>query len=349
LALALAGAIALSVAGCSEDAPSSTTSEAPKFKACIVSDTGGFDDRSFNQISYAGVLKAQTDFGIEINKVQSAQDADYATNIQSMIDADCSIVIAAGYLLSDSIKTAAAANPDVYFAIVDDPAEGGTANLRGLTFQTNEPGFLAGYLAAGLTKTGTVATFSGMEIPSVTIFMDGYAQGVEYYNTVKGTNVKVIGWDRAAKTGTSADNFGDAAGGKTIADTQVSQGADILFPVAGGTGNGALQSAQENSDKVVGAIWVDTDGYVTASEYGAIIITSVEKAVDVAVYEAIKAAYENKWVADPFVGTLANKGVKLSDYHDFDAKIPAGLKTEITDLSAKIASGEIKVKEVGEA
>jgi basic membrane protein A len=341
------------VAGCAEDTPSAstttTTTEAPKFKACIVSDTGGFDDKSFNQTSYAGVEKAKADLGIEINRVQSVQDADYATNIQSMLDADCSIIIGVGYLLSDSIKTAAANNPDVYFAVVDDPAEGGTANVRGLTFQTNEPGFLAGYLAAGLTKTGTVATYSGMEIPSVTIFMDGYAQGVEYYNTAKGTNVKVIGWDRAAKTGTSADSFTDAGKGKTIADTQVSQGADILFPVAGGTGNGALQSAQENSDKVVGAIWVDTDGYVTAPEYGAVIITSVEKAVDVAVYDAIKAAYENKWVSDAYLGTLANKGVKLSDYHDFDSKIPADLKAEITDLTAKIASGEIKVKAVGEA
>ncbi|MDR2619716.1 MAG: BMP family ABC transporter substrate-binding protein [Propionibacteriaceae bacterium] len=346
-AVALACASALLIAGCAEDPSSSpsnttTTTDAPKFKACIVSDMGGFDDKSFNQTSYAGVQQAVKEFGIEEAKVQSVAESDYGSNVQSMVDVGCNIVVGVGFALSDAIQEAAKANPNVYFAVVDDAAGDGTlANVKGLTFQTNENGFLAGYLAASMSKTGKVATYGGINYPSVTIFMDGYVLGVEYYNAQKGTNVEVIGWDAAAGTYAEVNSFTEANLGKTLAQTQVDQGADVLFPVAGNAGTGALQVAQESNGKVLG-IWVDTDGYVSSPQYGSVLLTSVEKAVDKGVYEAIKAAYENKWDNKPYVGTLANDGVVLSPFHDFDSVIPADTKAELDTIKAGIIGGTIK-------
>ncbi|MDR0436363.1 MAG: BMP family ABC transporter substrate-binding protein, partial [Propionibacteriaceae bacterium] len=231
--VAFACASALLIAGCADDPNSdptnTTTSDTSAFKACIVSDMGGFDDKSFNQTSYAGLQRAVAEFGIEEARVQSIAESDYASNMQSMVEAGCKIVIGVGFALSDAVQTAAAANPDVYFAVVDDEAGGGAlANIKGLTFRTNENGFLAGYLAAGMTKTGTVATYGGENYPSVTIFMNGYRAGVAYYNAQKGTDVKVLGWDAESETYAASGSFVDVNAGKVLAQTQVDQGADIL-------------------------------------------------------------------------------------------------------------------------
>ncbi len=137
-----------------------------------------------------------------------------------------------------------------------------------------------------MSKSGKVGTFGGIKIPTVTIFMDGFAEGVKYYNTQKGKNVQVLGWDDAKQAGLFTDDFEDKAKGQTNAQNLITQGADILFPVAGPAGLGGLQAAKASNGKV-NAIWVDTDGCVSAAEYCSVLMSSVEKGMDVAVKDAV--------------------------------------------------------------
>lgn len=316
------------------------------FKACMVSDAGGFDDKSFNETSHKGLLRARDELGIEIGQIESNAESDYSGNIQSQIESGCDVIVTVGFLLSNATKAAAEKNPDIDFAIVDFNSFEGVSNAKGLLFNTAQPAFLAGYTAAAMTKSGKVATFGGSRIPTVTVFMEGFEEGVKYYNTAKGKEIQLLGWDSASSDGGQFvggnDPFGDVSGGKNTAATLTAQGADIIMPVAGPAGIGALQMAQESGGKV-NVIWVDTDGYVSAPEYGKSIITSVEKGMDVAVFDAIKASMEDKFSADPYVGTLENGGVKLSGFHDFQSQMPEGLADELEDLKQKIISGEITI------
>ncbi len=352
---ALVSAAALALSSCAEAPGTSPGTPAEPgasvssdgFKACMVSDSGGFDDKSFNQTSYKGLTDAKTELSIETGEVESATAADFARNIQSMVDAKCNIIVTVGFLLSDDTLAAAKKNPNIKFAIVDnnDPDNYPAAtNLKPLVFNTAESSFLAGYLAAGMSKTKKVGTFGGLKIPTVTIFMDGFAQGVEYFNKNKGGSVQVLGWNADKQDGQFVQSdkpFEDVKGGARTAQALISQGADIVFPVAGPAGEGALQAAKSSGGKV-NAIWVDTDGCVSAETYCSNIMTSVYKGLDIAVLNAIKAAKDGSFEAKPYVGNLENEGTGLSPYNEFDDKVPAELKAEIDALKADIISGKIE-------
>ena len=360
--LALSAASALTLAGCAAP-PSATTSPAATdsasataaessapaaesdFTACMVSDAGGFDDKSFNETAHNGMMQAKDELGIQTNQIESNAEGEYAGNVQSMIDANCNIIITVGFALATATEAAAKQNPEVNFAIVDNSSFEGVDNAKGLIFNTAQPSFMAGYLAAGMTQTGTVGTFGGAKYPTVSIFMDGFAQGIKYYNEQKGADVTLIGWDEAKQDGqfVGGNNpFGDIPGGKNTASTLIAQGADIILPVAGPAGLGALQAAKESNGKV-NAIWVDTDGFVSAPEFGPQILSSVEKGMDVAVFEAIKAAMEGSFSSDPYVGTLKNDGVSLAPFHDFEDKVSDELKSELEQIKADIISGTITI------
>ena len=355
---AAASATVIALAGCAQApgtggeataAPSGgATGAAGDFKACMVSDSGGFDDKSFNQTSYKGLTEAKDQLGIATGEVESATTADFAKNIQSMVDADCKVIVTVGFLLADDTLAAAQKNPDIKFAIVDsnDAKFADVTNLKPLVFNTAQSSFMAGYFAAGMTQTGKVGTFGGLKIPTVTIFMDGYAQGVAYYNEQKGKNVSVLGWNAERQDGTFVQSdkpFEDVKGGGRAAQGLVSQGADIVFPVAGPAGEGALQTAKASGGKV-NAIWVDTDGCVSAPNYCPNIMTSVYKGMDVAVFDAIKAAQDGSFSNEPFVGTLENEGTGLSPFNEFDGKVPAEMKTELETIKADIIAGKITIE-----
>ena len=351
----------LALAGCAEapgtgdaaepgaEASGSAPAEGGDFKACMVSDSGGFDDKSFNQTSYKGLTDAKEELGIETNEVESATAADFAKNIQSMVDADCNIVVTVGFLLSDDTLAAAKKNPDVKFAIVDnnDPETyPAVTNLKPLVFNTAQSSFMAGYLAAGMSQTGKVGTFGGLKIPTVTIFMDGFAQGVDYYNEQKDKSVQVLGWDAAKQDGQfiqSDKPFEDVKGGGRSAQGLISQGADIVFPVAGPAGEGALQAAKASGGKV-SAIWVDTDGCISAEAYCPQIMTSVYKGMDVAVKDAITAARDGSFSNEPYVGTLENEGTGLAPFNEFESKVPDELKGELDKIKADIIAGTITIE-----
>jgi basic membrane protein A len=345
--LALAGALTLAVAACgekpNESAGGGATNDANKdFRGCMVSDSGGFDDKSFNQTSYKGLQDAVKELGIQETKAESKSDNDYPTNMTAMVQAKCNIIVPVGFKLADATAAAAAANPDIKFAIVDFAYEKPITNVRPLVFNTAQSSFLAGYLAAGMSQTGKVGTYGGLPIPTVTIFMDGFAEGVAHYNKTKGKNVQVLGWNPATQKGLFTADFEDKAKGQQNGQNLITQGADIIFPVAGPAGLGGLQAAKASGGKV-NAIWVDTDGCESAAEYCSVLLTSVYKGMDVAVKDSIKAAVENTFTNAAYVGTLENQGTGLSPYHEFDSKIPAELKTEIDQLKQDIIDGKVTI------
>jgi len=343
--LAMMGVLTLGVAACgSKPAEDTAGGGANKdFNACMVSDSGGFDDKSFNQTSYKGLQDAVKSLGVSEKKAESKSDNDYPTNMNAMVAAKCNIIVPVGFKLADATEAAAKANPDIKFAIVDyNGFKAPIPNVKPLVFNTAQSSFLAGYLAAGTSKSGKVGTFGGAQIPTVTIFMDGFAEGVAHYNKTKGKNVGVVGWDPATQKGLFTGDFESTAKGQQNAQNLITQGADIVFPVAGPAGIGGLQAAKASGGKV-NAIWVDTDGCVSASEYCSVLLTSVFKGMDVAVTDSIKAVVDNKFSNEEYVGTLANNGTGLSPYHEWDSKIPAELKTEIDTLKKDLIDGKITV------
>ena len=350
--LTTVAAVALTLTACGSKPSSSGTSASGSsgsssasgaaFKACMVLDTGGVDDHSFNQSSYAGMKAAnQANSKITISYAPSNSQNDYTPNLNAAVGKGCSTTVAVGGLMSAAVKTVAAANTSSHFAEVDAPSSG--PNVYGIQFNTAQGAFLGGYLAAGMTKTGKVATFGGLNIPPVTIYMDGFWEGVQYYNQQKGKSVKVLGWDeKNQKGGTFAQSFTDQNQGKQISQTFIQQGADIIFPVAGGTGLGAGAAAQASGGKA-NVIWVDTDGCVSAAQYCSVFLTSVTKNLSDSVQQYVTKAASGSFPTGSYVGTLDNNGTGLAPFHDFDSKVPADLKTELKTAQQDITSGKIKI------
>ncbi len=332
------------------EAPSEETSEeAPMdaMKACQVTDVGGVDDKGFNQKAYKGVTDAADQLGVEAIVLESQAETDYMPNIQSFVDQGCDVIVTVGFLLGDATMEAANANPDIPFTIVDYAyADGDIANnnVLGQVFNTDEAAFLAGYLAAGVTKSGKVGTFGGVNIPPVTVFMDGFYYGVQKYNADNGTNVEVLGWDPAAQSGLFTENFESLDDGRTFAQNLVDEGADIVMPVAGPVGLGSAALASElGTDKLM-IIGVDSDQYVSDTANAGVYLTSVLKEMDVTTFNAIKAVVDGTFEGGVTVGTLENGGVNIADYHDMASVVPAELQAQIETIRAGIVDGSISTK-----
>ncbi|MFR9778193.1 BMP family lipoprotein [Micromonospora sp. MS34] len=341
----VAGGLVLGAAACGEapkDDKNAGGTGGKKFSACMVTDVGGIDDKSFNTSAWKGLQEAKKENdNIDIKNVQSKAEADYEVNLTGFVNQKCDFILAVGGLMSDATKKAAQANPNQQFAIVD--SNPGVDNVYPMQFDTAQAAFQAGYLAAGMSKTGKVGTYGGLPIPPVTIFMDGFSDGVAHYNKAKGKNVQVLGWDKATQKGSFTNDFVKQDEGKKVSDALVAQGADIIMPVAGGAGLGTTAAAQASNGKY-SVVWVDVDGCESTPNCP-VLLTTVVKNIPDAVKEAVlKAAGGEKLEAKPgFVGTLANNGVSIAPYHDFDSKIPADLKAEVDKIKADIAAGTITV------
>lgn len=332
--------VATGAASDSASAAATSSTASAALKACMVLDVGGVDDRSFNQSAWAGMNAAKAaNPGLSISYVSSGSQNDYTPNLTNETKQGCKTTIAVGGVLGDAVSAIATANPATDYAIIDGNIA--APNVYSMEFNTAQGGFLGGYLAAGMTKSGKVGTFGGVKIPPVTVYMDGFWEGVQYYNTVKGKDVKVLGWDEATQNGTFSNSFTDSGAGSTAARTLAQQGADIVFPVAGGSGLGAGAVAQSSGGKL-DLIWVDTDGCVSAAQYCKYFISTVFKDIPTAVEKYLAEAAKGTRTGAS-VGTLANKGTGLSPFHEFDSKVPADLKAELTKLSSDIVAGTVKV------
>ncbi|GAB2824845.1 BMP family ABC transporter substrate-binding protein [Alpinimonas psychrophila] len=339
--LASLGAIAL-LAGCAS-APAANTASAgaSNFIPCMVSDAGGFDDKSFNQSGFEGLKAAAAKLGVTPITTQSAAETDFAPNIQSLVDQGCNLITTVGFLLADATKASALANPTINFAIIDDSSIV-APNVKPIVFDTAQAAFLAGYVAASYSTTGVVGTFGGMQIPPVTIFMDGFVDGVAYYNAQKSASVKVVGWDVAAQTGSFTGGFAAGVEAKTAAQGLIDQNADVIFPVGGPIFLSAAEAIKDSAKPIV-MIGVDADAFLTAPDISSLFLTSVLKQVGVGVSDVTNAAAAGTFDNTPFVGTLANDGVGLAPFHDFSAKVKSGLQAELDVIKAGIIAGTIPV------
>ena len=352
--VAALGAASLLIAGCGKPSsstatnnpttPSSsdTSASGGSLKACMVLDTGGVDDHSFNQSSWAGLQAAnKANANIKISYVPSSSQNDYTPNLTAETNKGCDTVIAVGGLMTDAVTKIAKKNPDQQYAEIDSASSG--PNVYGLQYNTAQGGFLGGYLAAGMSKTGKVATYGGLNIPPVTIYMDGFWEGVQYYNQQNSKNVQVLGWDeKNQKGGTFANSFTDANKGKQITAQFQQQGADIVFPVAGGTGVGSAAAAAASGGQL-SVIWVDTDGCESVSQYCKYFLTSVTKNLSGSVQEYATKAASGTFPTGNYIGTLDNDGTGLAPFHDFDSKVPSDLKSQLDQVKADIISGKIKI------
>jgi len=315
-----------------------------KSKVGLVTDTGGVNDKSFNQSAWAGVQKAAKEFGWDAKFIESKQPTDYEKNIDQFATEKYDIIVTVGFLMGDATAIKAKQYPNIKFAIIDNAyfptkdskacddkakdcyADGGLKNVASLMFQEDEVGFLAGVLAAGMSKTGVVCSVAGMEIPPVQRFVIGYQAGAKWMKAATQTlNVYI-------------PSFVDPAKGKETGQSMITQKCDVVFGVGGNTGNGGLLAAKEKSLMAIG---VDVDQYGTYPEVKDALLSSAAKNVDVAVYENLKSAKGATWKAGMVTANLKNGGVGLAPFHDWESKIPADVKAKITEAADALKSGKL--------
>jgi len=327
-----------------------SASAATKFKACVVTDTGGINDKSFNASAYAGLKDAaKVDRNITYTYLSSSASTDYAPNIAKFITEGCGIIVTVGFLMDAATAAAANAHPSQKFAIVDDaPKVKAGTHVEALQYETDQAGFLGGILAAGSTKTKTVATYGGENFSAVTLYENGFVAGVRYFDKTYHKSVKVLGWTPpktactllvCAGTGTFTNSFTDQTAGNKDTAAFFADGADIVFPVAGSVGLGSVAAA-----KLAGAghsiIWVDSNGCVSDAADCKYFLGTVAKGVEPSVEAAVLAAAKGTFKAGSYVGTLKNKGTAL-EYGGI--KVSSKLKAEIATAKAGIISGKISV------
>jgi basic membrane protein A len=317
----------------------------------MVTDTGGINDKSFNQSAWQGMQEAAAaNPNVTVKYLQSTTQSDYVPNINTFLGEKCGIIVTVGFLMAAATESAAGKNPTQPFAIVDCSYASACltgakeSNIDQLTFNTVQDGFLGGYLAAGMSKSGKVATFGGQDFGTVTIYMDGYWDGVQYYNKQHKTNVQVLGWNEQTQKGEFTGDFTNQTKGQTVTQTFISEGADVIFPVAGNVGLGAAKAVQQAnaSGGKVNMLWVDTDGCVSAAQYCKYFISSVTKGIQSAVKTAVLGAAGGSFKGGTYIGTLANGGAVLSPFHDFSGQVPAALQAELKTIETGIENGTIQ-------
>lgn len=340
--LALAGASALVLAGCAAAPEEPGSGETVDFLACAVSDEGSWNDKSFNEAAYEGLLKAEAELGVQIADAESASPEDFETNLTAMVDEGCDVIFAVGFNFSidNVIFDFATANPESHFVWIDGWNQG-EANLKPIGYAMNQSSFLAGYLAAAYSTTKVVGTYGGLQIPAVTDFMTGYYNGAKYYEAETGTAVTVVGWDPAKEQGDFVGDFANTGVAQSISEGQLAAGADVLFPVAGGLFTASATAIRDAGGNAV-LLGVDKDIALTQPELADITLTSVEKRMTQAVFDVIEElAGGAAFSADQYTGTLENDGTALSDFYAFDSKVSAEIKAALEEIKAGIISGAI--------
>jgi basic membrane protein A len=346
--LAMFGAAVL-LAGCAqapEDDGGDGGGEALDFQPCMVSDAGGFDDKSFNQLGFEGITRAADELGVEPITVESQSETDYAPNLTSLVDQGCDLIVTVGFALSAATVESALENPDVEYVIIDDAADNDfdqttdAENIKPILFDTAQAAFLGGYAAADYTTTNTVGTFGGMNFPTVSIFMDGFKQGVDYYNEETGKGVTVLGWTGEDGLFTGGFEPNDVA--RQTAQSLIDQNVDVLLPVGGPIYQPAAAAIRE-AGREIAMIGVDADFTETDPSVADLMLTSILKGIDVGTYEAVLAAGNGEFDPTPFVGTLENEGVGIAPFHDFESKVSPELQGKLDELKAAIIAGDVEV------
>jgi basic membrane lipoprotein Med (substrate-binding protein (PBP1-ABC) superfamily) len=309
-------------------------------KVCAVLDTGGENDRSFNEFTLKGARDAAEVEGLDFAHIVSESETDYEKNINNFIDEGCGLIITVGFLMGDSTAVAARENPDVQFAIVDfdyfpgfgcdeslsDCYADDLSNVTSLMFSEDEVGYLAGILAGCMSESGIIGSVSGMEVPPVVKFVVGYQNGAKSQNpNIETLNVYI-------------PDFNDPSTGKQAGQSMIDDGADIIFGVGGNTGNGGLLAAHEAGLLGIG---VDVDQYFTYPDVASSLLTSAAKNMDVAAYDAVVAFANGQLEAGIKKGTVENGGIGLAPYHDQEDNISDVCLAAVETAAAGLAVGTI--------
>ncbi len=318
--------------GCGAVAPPNQNSSggtAATFKVGLVTDTGGLNDHGFNHLSYVGLQKAESDLGVTGNVVQSNSESDYIPNLTHFAQQGYNVVIAVGFLMHDAVEAVSQKFPKTKFLIIDDSITDRT-NVASALFKTEQCGYLVGALSGylqespikGINTKNTVGVIGGMNIPPVTSYIAGFQQGFKKADPTGKVIVKFAG------------SFSDQNLGSSYAQNLISQGADIVFPVAGGTGVGSIQAAKSAG---IYAIGVDADQNYLAP---ATVLTSALKGVNTATYDVISQVKNNQFKQGPQMFDLANNGVSIAPPI---SAVPASIASKLNDLAKQIEDGKITV------
>jgi basic membrane protein A and related proteins len=304
-----------------------STPAAKSIKVGLVTDIGGLNDRSFNQLANEGLERAKSELGVDTTVLVSKSNADYVPNLSTLAQKKVDLVIGVGFLMADAMNTVASKFPDTKFAIIDVDAtslKSKPANVSGVLFKEQEAGYLVGYMAGLYLKDnggGTAGSVGGQKIPPVDHYIAGYQKGVVDANP------------DAKTVNAYSQKFDDPAPCKEIALDQISKGAKVIFQVAGGCGLGALDAAKEKSVQGIG---VDAD----QAYLGPQVFTSALKKVDVAVFDAIKAAQADKYTGgQDVIASVKSGGVGIGKLNAEAEKYADQLK----GVQDKLAAEEIQV------
>jgi basic membrane protein A len=338
---ALAGAM---LAGCTTTGTptgETTGTAKPKLKAAMVTDVGGLGDKSFNDLSWAGLEKAKSELGIDVKYLESKQIADYESNLTQLANAGYSPIFAVGFLMTDTVTKESTALPNTNWGGIDIFFNEPPKNVVGLNFKEQEAGYLAGIAAGLATKdkfdprlnaANTIGFVGGMPIPPVQKFEAGFVAGAKSVNP----EVTVVSL--------YAGKFDDQAKGKELGLTLISTyKCDVVFAAAGQTGLGTLKACQEKKALFIG---VDADQFLTVQGSGDVMLTSAVKKVDNAVFQTIKQTVDGAFPGGQNLAFgLKEDGVGLAPWHDFDTKVPQAIKDAVTKGSDDVKSGAVTVPE----
>lgn len=332
-------------------APGTTTAsgDMTPVATCLVTDLAGVDDRSFNAAAWQGVQDAVAAGAVAADPIllESDDATDYQPNIDQCLAQGAEHIVTVGFELGEATATNAAANPEVNFTIVDFGYDPDIANVRELVYQTDEAAFAAGYLAAGVSQTGIIGTYGGLNIPTVSIFMDGLARGVAHYNETNGTDVAVVGWDVEAQDGSFTGTFdpGDPAV-RSLCESILDEGADIMLPV-GGAINLPCGTAIQDRGLDAALIGVDQDAFdAMPGEFQDLWLVTIEKGIAIQVMRSLQDHATGAWTPGGVVGTLADGAVGLSEYHAWEDRVPADLAAAVDQILADITAGTIDASNV---
>jgi basic membrane protein A len=311
-------------------------------KLCQVTDLAGVNDHAFNALAWTAAQAAAKDQGWEAAVLESRLSTDYDSNLNADLNSGaCGLILTVGEYIGPVAQAAGAAHVDQKFLVVNFANKPDLPNVWDQVYATEQGAFLAGYLAAAMSKTGKIGTFGGDLVPDDANLEIGFQEGMQYYNTKHNAKVVLLGWDTARLDGSITSSYTDQSQGTLLAKFQLADGADVIMPVAGQASLGAFAAVKAAGHGLV--IGVGQDQFTTAPEYQDILLTSVMQRVDLSVQTAAKALADGRFQGGRHVGNLTTGEIGLAPYHNLDGQVPQSVKDELKQIAADIASGAIKV------
>ena len=327
--IAMAGIMTASfLTGCGSNTESKADG-ADKITVAMVSDVAGINDQSYNQSAWEGLERAKKELGIEIKYLESKQDSDYATNVETLADEEVDLIIGVGSKLADTIKEAAKNYPDQKFAIIDETYDEIPSNVKSVLFESEQASYLVGLIAGKMSETKNVGFIGGLDIPVINTFKYGYMAGVKAADA----NCEI--------QAQYANSFNDQAKGKAITNQMISKGADVVFTAAGDVGTGSMEAIKEANKYGIG---VDRDQSDLAPQN---ILTSAIKRVDVGMYETVKELVEGKFQG----GTSTTYGLEQNGIGIADTTsnlVPQDVLDFVNEKIEELKAGKISVPKTEE-